>query len=130
METHEYAGDTPESNRTRIAIGVMILLFGLIMLADTLGVAGIHMDGRYWPFILLVIGGFRLMDPPVRDGLRRSRRTGAWLLYIGVWGIVNEFHLFGLDYDTSWPLMIVGVGLAVIWRALDPDERPRSVREP
>lgn len=111
-----------ESSSSRIAIGVMLMLFGLALLADRMGIAGIDIDGRYWPFILLVIGFFRFIDPGVRAGRPRSRRTGAWLLYIGCWGILNEFHLFGLDYDTSWPLMIVGAGLAVIWRAVDPDE--------
>ncbi len=30
-----------------------------------------------------------------------------------------EMHLFGLDYGTSWPLMVVGAGLLIVWRAYD-----------
>ena len=57
-----------------------------------------------WPLILIAMGVARLADTGASRDCK-SPRSGAWLLYIGLWGLISEFHLFGLDYRTSWPLL-------------------------
>lgn len=107
-----------------VIAGLVIIAAGLVMLADQIGTAGVYLSGRYWPLILVVLGVLRVLDPPAhRDGRPRSRRSGVWLMYLGVWGFLNEFHWFGFDYDTSWPLLIVGIGIGTVWRAF---EEPRG----
>lgn len=102
-----------------------------MLLADRIGIAGIHLSGRYWPLLLMAFGLVRLFDPLRPNGRRRSRWTGTWFIYLGLWGFVNEFHVLGLGYDTSWPLLIVGAGIGMIWRAFeDPGNRPcQRIRE-
>jgi hypothetical protein len=36
--------------------------------------------------------------------------------------------VLGLDYNTSWPLLIVGAGIGIIWRAFE-DPRNRQCRQ-
>jgi hypothetical protein len=102
--------------RHDLLFGLALIAVGSALLIDRL--TPLSFDGRFWPLILLVLGGVKLAWPS-GEGDRRSRRPGAWLMFIGLWGLVNEFHLLGLEYGTSWPLMIVGVGIMVIWRALE-----------
>ena len=103
----------------RIFGGIAIILLGLALLADRLDVDDLHFPGSYWPLLLIALGAVKLFGWH-EDGRDRSRRGGAWLVYVGCWGAVNEFHLFGLDYQSSWPLLIVGAGIITIWRALEP----------
>jgi hypothetical protein len=112
-------------NGGRVVAGLVIVVVGVAMLMDRTGIAdmSLHLSGRYWPVILIVLGLARLFDPPRRHG-RPSYRSGGWLLWIGLWGLVSEFHAFGLDYDTSWPLLVIGAGLAMMWRALGGPEQP------
>ena len=112
-------------NHGRILVGVAIVAVGLVMLIDRTGLADIHLSGRYWPFILIALGLARMFDPPRRDW-RGSRRSGGWLLWVGAWGLVSEFHVLGLDYATSWPLLVIGVGIGMVWRAC---ADPRGARD-
>ena len=109
-----------EAHKGRVFAGVIIIAVGVMLLADRIGISGIHLSGRYWPLLLVAFGFVRLFDPPTRrNGARRSRWTGVWFIYLGFWGLVSEFHILGLDYNTSWPLLIVGAGLGIVWRAFE-----------
>ena len=121
MDNHEPQG----AHRGRVLAGLLIMAAGMALLADRVGISGIHLSGRYWPLLLMAFGFMRLLDSPVRrNGRRRSRWTGVWFVYLGLWGFVSEFHVLGLDYNTSWPLLIVGAGIGIIWRAFeDPQNR-------
>ena len=120
------------AHKGRVFAGLLIIAAGVVLLADRIGISGIHLSGRYWPLLLMAFGFMRLFDPPLRrNGRRRSRWTGAWFIYLGLWGFASEFHVLGLDYNTSWPLLIVGAGIGIIWRAFeDPENRQcRQTRE-
>ena len=112
-------------NSGRVLVGLAIVAVGIIMLIDRMGFADIHLSGRFWPLILIGLGLIKMFDPPRRDG-RRSRRSGGWLLWVGVWGLVSEFHVLGLDYATSWPLLVIGVGIGMVWRAFAEPRVPRD----
>ena len=80
--------------RLRLACSLVIAA-GLVMLSDRIGISGIHLSGRYWPFLLVAFGLVRWLDPPRhRNGRRRSRWSGAWLVYIGLWGFVRNLIEF------------------------------------
>lgn len=96
--------------------GLMLVLVGVMVLSDRFRAEDAV---SYWPFLLILLGVVKMVDPPPSGRVRRSRRPGAWLVFIGLWGLVSEFGLFGLHYANSWPLMIVGVGLMLIWRSFE-----------
>jgi len=120
-----------DTHRGRVFAGLLIIAAGLVMLFDRIGISGFHLSGRYWPFLLVAFGLVRWLEPTLRsNGRRRSRWSGAWFIYLGFWGFVNEFHVLGLDYDTSWPLLVVGAGIGIIWRAVEgPGNHCQRARE-
>jgi hypothetical protein len=99
--------------------GIAIMLVGAALLADRIGSYGLHLSGHYWPLLLVALGVVRCLNPPRPPARARSMRSGAWFVFLGGWALVNELRLFGFDYGTSWPLLIVGAGLFMVWRALE-----------
>ena len=111
----------------RIFLGLLIMLIGLAILGDKTGFDGVHLSGHYWPLILIILGVVKMLNPGECRGRLRSRRGGTWLLFVGCWGLVSELRLFGFDYGTSWPLLIIGAGVGIVWRACE-DPAPAAHR--
>ena len=132
METEKDVATVPDSfHRPRggqVLLGLALMVLGLGFLLHRLDLWHIHLSTRYWPFILLFIGVARLLDGPFRTRRGRTLRGGVWMINIGLWGLISEFQLFGLNYGTSWPLLIVAVGLNIVWRSLE-EPRSRNIQE-
>ncbi len=110
-----------------VLFGVALVVLGALILVDRLAIFDLTLNN--WPIVIIALGLVKLIDPSCSRRVGRSRRPGAWLLFIGGWGIVSELHLLGWEYRTSWPLLVVGAGLMLVWRWYEgPDacERPRE----
>ena len=128
MTAMEQSQPVPGGRAVRhLLFGVALVVLGALMLVDRLAIADLTIS--YWPFFVIAFGLVKLVDPGRSCPVPRSRRSGVWLLFVGCWGIVNELRLFGLGYETSWPLLVVGAGAMLIWRWYEgPDAcaRPRE----
>ena len=109
-------------------MGLILTFIGLAMLAERTGLSKIHLTGKFWPFVMIAFGVSRLLAPAPRREHPPSKWTGVWFIYLGLWFFVNEFRVLGLWYTTSWPLLIVGTGSGMIWRAIEGSERRSSHR--
>ena len=128
--------DTPDTLPTRradtgqIVVGLIILAMGGMLLLDRVA-PGNYALRSWWPFVLIVMGAARMVEGP---GLSRrdrgKRRSGVWLIVVGLWGLVNEWRLFGLSYGTSWPLLVMASGAMMVWRSLEVRAHATSRREP
>jgi hypothetical protein len=96
------------------------MLVGTLLLLDRLDWWGVKLNVPLWPWILVVLGLVRLSDRST-DARRcmRGRRSAVWLLFIGAWGLLNEYRLFGLHYGHSWPILLIGAGALIVWRSMD-----------
>jgi len=128
--------DTPETLPSRrpdtgqIVVGLIILAMGGMLLLDRVA-PGTHAMRSWWPFVLIVMGAARMVEGPgVSSRGRGKRRSGVWLVVVGLWGLVNEWRLFGLGYATSWPLLVMASGAMMVWRALEVRAHATSRREP
>jgi hypothetical protein len=127
--------DTPDAPRSRpdtgqIVVGLIILSMGGLLLLDRLS-EGTYAMRAWWPFILIVMGAAKMANAPAATGRERGgRRSGVWLVLVGLWGLVNEWRLFGLTYGTSWPLLVMASGAMMVWRSFDARTRATSTREP
>jgi hypothetical protein len=95
----------------RLLTGVILVLLGGLFLVNNLGVIEIGPIGRYWPFILIVMGLGRMAQPG-------HRRGGAWLLFLGGLFLLHSFDY--LRIHDSWPLFIVAAGVGILWRSVSP----------
>jgi hypothetical protein len=104
---------------------------GALLLVDRLDLAEVRISSELWPLFPIALGLVRLIDPGLRrDGTLCSRRSGLWMLLLGSWGLANEFHVYGLDYQNSWPLLIVLAGLNMVWRSVEAPPGPTRAERP
>ena len=81
----------------RVFVGLFVIGIGVVLLLDRLGHYDFHLSARLWPFVLILLGAARLAD----GAWDRTRGwiSALWLIYVGGWGLLNEWHVFGFDYD-------------------------------
>jgi hypothetical protein len=116
-------------NTTQIVVGLIILGMGAVLLLDRY--SDVRHIRSWWPLIPILMGVVRVMNTHPQPGPRAGiRRSGVWFIMIGVWAFVSDSHLFGFTYGTSWPLLIIGTGVLMVWRALETGGRPPLRREP
>jgi hypothetical protein len=94
--------------------GGLLLIIGTAMLLDNLDVIYIGNLWNYWPFVVVAIGIGKFLEAKNAKG----RGDGLWWVFIGLWLYVSVFHVFGLRFSTSWPLLLVGIGASMIWNSI------------
>jgi hypothetical protein len=124
---------TPDIDRERgfnaggVGAGLIVLALGVLMLLDRSGYGDYHLM-RYFPGIALLALGLSSVTNTWCARGRRWSFGGLWLVLIGLWMIVSESEAFGLTYRTTWPLLIIGVGILIVAGALFP-RPPVSVKK-
>jgi hypothetical protein len=100
---------------SRLVLGLYLVLMGALVLAVNLGY---EIPGRlwsYWPFLLVGLGAVKLAWAGERD----ERRSGYWLLIVGLYGLICVFGLFGLGWGEAWPIFLLAYGALLVhdsWR--------------
>ena len=92
----------------QIIAGVVLVLLGITFFMDELGSTTFYDIGQLWPLIVVAVGASRLLSAESP----RQRRGALVVLFIGGWLLISSLQLFGLDFDRSWPLVLMAVGLA------------------
>jgi hypothetical protein len=114
----------------QIVVGLIVVAMGAMLLVDRYLDPDLPLMRSWWPLILIVMGAARLVTgPSCQDGRPRSRRSGVWLIMVGLWGVVSDWHLFGFTFGTSWPLLVIGAGVMIVWRSLETGSRRPLGRE-
>jgi hypothetical protein len=114
------SSDGQRNDPGRIAWGTVLIVFGLLLLAERQDLVRFHFGAQFWPFVLIALGVAKLAERP-DPAVGRPHRSGGWLIFVGLWGLVTDMHVGGLNYRNSWPIFVIGVGVAIVWRALHRD---------
>lgn len=106
-------------NSSLIGGVLLIVLGGLLLLAQLHFLEFDDIVRRYWPMILVMIGFPMLFN-------RRKLWSGLWLITLGFWLQISHLRLFGLSYRTSWPLLLIALGAGITVRALVDTAAPKE----
>jgi hypothetical protein len=98
------------------------------MLLDRTRVIAGHASQLIPGFVLILIGAVQMIEPR-ECGRRGGPFRGLWPILIGVWLLVNAVELWGLTYRTSWPLLIVAMGVLMVAREMLPRGRRSGGQE-
>ena len=97
------------NKNNRIAIGALVIIIGIILLAKRIGL--FFFPFHVWPLILLAIG--------IYTGVKHNfRHFGSWVLIIlGILFMIPRFFVFGvLSTHLVAPVLLIALGLYLIVR--------------
>jgi len=100
--------------------GLVVLLLGVVLLLDRLGVVYARDVFRFWP-VLLVAAGTAVL---VEAGSLTVRTVGGTLLAMGLILQANNLGYLHIRGDVFWPLALIGFGVVMLGRALEERTRP------
>jgi hypothetical protein len=102
----------------QIGVGIFLLIVGVALLLDKIDILSIGILNnvpfwKFWPVIFIAMGISRLLDAQFAHEFQK----GLWMLFLGTWFLVSELHVFGLTYHNSWPILIIGIGIGILWKS-------------
>ena len=100
--------------------GLVVLVLGVILLLDRLGVVYARDIFRFWPILLVAAGTVVLVEA----GSLTLRTVGGTLLAMGLILQANNLGYLHLRGDVFWPLALIGFGAVMLGRALEGRSEP------
>jgi predicted membrane protein len=115
---------TNHSLTPKFIIGVCLVLVGVVLAMDQLGLLYAHHFLRYWPAALIVLGLVML-----QRGERHSALRALVLIVVGGWLLLNTLGLVSLDlWEFFVPLVLVFFGARIMMHNRGPrSDAPRDL---
>jgi predicted membrane protein len=101
----------PAGSAHGVIWGAIILLVGVAMMLDHLGVLAIGNLWRFWPLLMIIGGTMNLVEPG-------KRPWGFFLIIAGVLFQLDNLGVIRFRWEEFWPLLIVASGAMMIWNSL------------
>jgi hypothetical protein len=106
--------DESKSLSSQVFVGAVVVGLGLLFLLDNLNIIDFHRAARFWPVVLILFGISRFIDTRAPNG----RLVGAVLIGVGAILTLGRLGYVYFSWRTVWPLMLILLGGAVIYRAI------------
>lgn len=98
--------------RWGLAWGFIIVLIGIALLLQHLGIIPFDPVARYWPLLLVVFG---VMNLTTQSG----RFFGFLLILAGIFLQLNKLGITHFSFADLWPVALIAVGLLLMWGSLE-----------
>lgn len=106
--------DSSKSIPSQVILGGFVVGMGVLFLLDNLDIFDFHRAVSFWPAVFVLLGVVKLLDTNSPNG----KLFGSVLIGIGVLLTVNRLGYLHIDLRTAWPLLLIVLGGAVIYKAL------------
>lgn len=103
--------------RQRIVVGLVVIVIGLFALLDNLHILDSHLVRPLWPLVFVVMGLLKLKQDPQGGA---SALVGGGLIVVGVVMTLQGYGLLHIQMRDWWPVFLIGAGVYVITRGLNP----------
>jgi predicted membrane protein len=109
-----------------LATGLIFVAIGVIFLLGNMGYLDVREVFAFWPIILIVFGVVRIVESREDYG----QTAGIFWVVVGLLFLLGSFGVIRMAFQELWPILLIGVGALMLWRAaLVRRERP-GLRNP
>lgn len=98
--------------RSGFAWGFVLVLVGVALLLDHMGVTSVAYLWKFWPLLLVFFGVMHIAT-------QAGRGLGLVLIVLGGLLQLNTLGILHLSFRDLWPLAIIAVGILLIWGSLE-----------
>jgi predicted membrane protein len=105
---------TGTSAGAQVAIGLLVVAFGVLFLLDNLGIIYVRNVIFFWPLAFVASGLVALFS----NGPRSGRITGIVLIAIGAAMLLHRLGYYFISWRTFWPLVMIGMGGLILYRTM------------
>jgi predicted membrane protein len=98
----------------QIAIGLLVVAFGVLFLLDNLDIIYMRHVIFFWPLAFVASGLVALCS----DGPRSGRITGIVLIAIGAAMLLHRLGYYFISWRTFWPLVMIAMGGLILYRTM------------
>lgn len=105
---------TQPSMPSQVILGALVVGLGMLFLLDNLDILDFHRAFSFWPVAFIAIGAAKLLDTNSPNGVV----TGTVLIAVGVMLTLNRLGFVYLSWRTIWPILLILLGGAVIYKAV------------
>jgi predicted membrane protein len=106
--------DTSKSIPSQVILGGFVVVMGVLFLLDNLDIFDFHRAVSFWPAVFVLLGVVKLLDTNSPNG----KWFGSVLIGIGVLLTMNRLGYLQFELRAAWPLLLIVLGGAVIYKAL------------
>nr|WP_315396101.1 DUF5668 domain-containing protein [uncultured Duganella sp.] len=99
--------------KSQMAIGVAVIVIGLLFLVDNLGWVDLDVRRHLWPTALIFFGILKLLQTSTSSG----RLIGGGLIAAGCLTILRQTGWIDIEWRSLWPLLLIGFGLSVVFKS-------------
>jgi hypothetical protein len=96
----------------RLVVGLAIMLAGLVLALDSLGLLDGGIVFRFWPLVLVAVGIVKWVTPP------RQATTALVWMFAGLGFLLVT--LGRMSFAGVWAMLLLFAGANIAWRALRP----------
>ncbi len=98
-----------------MVVGGVIVLIGLMILLDNMGIVRFHDIWRYWPVLLIVVGIAKILESVTPAGYI----WGGVVTLAGALLLLDNLDIVVFDFNLIWPLLLIAFGLSMLLRSID-----------
>src|SRR6267143_5646863 len=108
-----------------LAAGVIFLAIGVIFLLGNMGFLDVREVFAFWPVILIVFGVVRIVESREDYG----QTAGIFWVVVGLLFLIGSCGIIRWAVSELWPVLLIGGGALMLWRAALARREPRAFRE-
>ncbi|WP_229424957.1 MULTISPECIES: LiaI-LiaF-like domain-containing protein [unclassified Massilia] len=105
---------------SQVVMGVMVIAIGLLFFLDNLDIIDVHDALAFWPMVFIFAGVAKLLDTSSPNGYL----VGLAGIGIGTAMILQRLGLIYVSWRSAWPLVLIGMGGVLVYRAVTGPRNP------